>query len=189
MNKIYTGIGSRVVPDIIIKRMLRFGQLAARLGWTLRSGAATGSDEAFEMGCDSMSGSKEIFLPYKGFNHHQSNLYPPPREAYVLASTIHLGYNKIKNNTRGKIIKALLARNMLQVLGEDLDTPSEFVICWTPDGCERHENYCVGVTGGTGTAIALASKHNIPVFNIGSDERYQEAILYMLTITGEIDGC
>jgi hypothetical protein len=53
----------------------------------------------------------------------------------------------------------------MQVLGEDLMHPSEFVVCWTPDGCERHEDRGL-VTGGTGTAISVASQMGIPVFNV-----------------------
>lgn len=182
MNRLYTGIGSRKLPNLVIDQMTRFGNLAAKLGWTLRSGAAHGADAAFENGCDFYKGNKEIFLPWKGFNNNNSNLIAPSEEAHKLASEIHPRYDYL---SRGA--KLLVARNMHQVLGFDLNTPVEFVICWTPDGCESHETYC-DTTGGTGTAIALASTRNIPIFNITSEARYQEAILYMLTITGEQNG-
>lgn len=182
INKMYCGIGSRKLPNMIADQMTRFGDLAAKLGWTLRSGAAHGADAAFEVGCDQQKGEKEIFLPWKGFNDNPSLLFTPSDEAHKLASEIHPRYDFL---SRGA--KLLVARNMHQILGFNLNDPVEFVICWTPDGCESHETYC-DTTGGTGTAIALASKHNIPVFNITNEARYQEAILYMLTITGEIDG-
>ena len=51
----------------------------------------------------------------------------------------------------------LMARNCYQVLGKDLETPSEFIICWTKDG---------QATGGTGQALRIAKKNNIPVFNL-----------------------
>lgn len=182
MSMLYAGIGSRKLPDFVQKQMIRFGDLAAKAGWTLRSGAARGADESFEIGCDSYNGNKEIFLPWKGFNNHISNMFTPSEEAHKLASEIHPRYDYL---SRGA--KLLVARNMHQILGEDLNTPVDFVICWTPDGCESHETYGE-TTGGTGTAIALASKHNIPIFNIVSEARFQEAILYMLTITGETCG-
>lgn len=50
------------------------------------------------------------------------------------------------------------ARNVCQVLGVDLGTPSKFVMCWTQDGKTK---------GGTATAIRVAEHHNIPVFNLG----------------------
>ncbi|PPD51466.1 MAG: hypothetical protein CTY12_07885 [Methylotenera sp.] len=179
---IYAGIGSRKLPNLVIDQMIRFGDLAAKLGWILRSGAAHGADAAFESGCDHYKGSKEIFLPWKGFNNHPSSLSNPTKDAQLLACEIHPRYDFL---SRGA--KSLVARNMHQILGSDLNTPVQFVVCWTPDGCESHETYC-DTTGGTGSAIALASKNNIPVFNITSEARYQEAILYMLTITGETDG-
>jgi hypothetical protein len=60
----YAGIGSRETPADVMALM---GRVAARLevlGWTLRSGAAQGADQAFEAG---VSSKKEIFLPWKGF--------------------------------------------------------------------------------------------------------------------------
>lgn len=52
------------------------------------------------------------------------------------------------------------ARNCHQVLGANLDSPVDFVLCWTPGGA---------TTGGTATAIKLARKHNIPVINMATE--------------------
>ncbi len=52
----------------------------------------------------------------------------------------------------------LQARNCYQILGEDLKTPSLFVVCW-------HTG-----SGGTTQAVRLARKHNIPVFNLYVDK-------------------
>lgn len=58
-----------------------------------------------------------------------------------------------------------MARNVQQVLGGDLKDPSNFVICWTPDGCEN--SVCrTQDTGGTGLAISVASEYGVPVYNI-----------------------
>jgi hypothetical protein len=51
---------------------------------------------------------------------------------------------------------------MHQILGDDLKTPVDFVLCWTPDGAETSTSYS---TGGTGQAIRLAIANSIPVFN------------------------
>ena len=53
------------------------------------------------------------------------------------------------------------ARNCYQVLGKDLQSPSNFVLCWTPGGA---------VTGGTGQALRIAIDRGIPVFNMGAPE-------------------
>jgi len=47
------------------------------------------------------------------------------------------------------------ARNVCIVLGGDLKTPSDFVICWTSTG---------RATGGTGQAIRIAGAFDIPVY-------------------------
>lgn len=60
-------------------------------------------------------------------------------------------------------------RNVYQVLGYTLDIPSEFVICYTPDGCKHHKDR-TNKTGGTGLAISVASKNNIPIINLGNEE-------------------
>ena len=73
----YTGIGSRTLPKEIYNK---FYNLAQALGEThqgdpvfvLRSGGASGADTAFERGCDSVGGEKQIFLPWKGFNKSKS---------------------------------------------------------------------------------------------------------------------
>lgn len=64
------------------------------------------------------------------------------------------------------------------MLGQHLDTPSDFVLCYTPDGA-RIEAERTRRTGGTGQAIALASRWGVPVFNLyhaGEVERLGEYI-------------
>ena len=50
-----------------------------------------------------------------------------------------------------------MARNCHQVLGQDLKTPVDFIVCWTKDG---------GESGGTGQALRIARDLNIPVYNL-----------------------
>ena len=59
----------------------------------------------------------------------------------------------------GDVGRHFMGRNMYQVLGADLKTPTGFIICWTPGG---------KTVGGTGQAIRVAKDHNIPIFNLGS---------------------
>ena len=49
----------------------------------------------------------------------------------------------------------------MQVLGEDCNTPSSFVLCWTPNGKE---------IGGTSQALRIAKHYNIPIINWGTVE-------------------
>jgi len=162
--KIYTGIGSRQTPPNILRKMKSLAGVLSLSGWTLRSGAAPGADSIFEEGCIG-HGSKEIYLPWKKFNGSTSDLYYVSPEAIELAEEFYgPAFQFLK-----RPVKLLMARNMYQISGLNLDTPSQFVICWTQDGCacaaERSRK-----TGGTGQAIAYASSLKIPVFNLQRED-------------------
>jgi len=157
----YAGIGARKTPNDIIKQMILYGSVFAELGYTLRSGAADGADSAFEIGSDSRRGLKEIYLPWYGFNNHGSNLFVDNDAPLLIAAEVYgRHWNRLSSGS-----KMLMGRNMLQILGQKLDTPVSFVVCWTPDGCKSKEERNVK-TGGTGQAIALASMYDIPIFNL-----------------------
>lgn len=146
--KYYTGIGSRETP-IELKPIINvITKLLYFRGYTLRSGGADGADSFFEEDID----IKEIYLPWRSFNNNRSSLYRMTDEGYYLAEQYHPVWNKLSDAA-----KKLMVRNCYQVLGYDLQTPSDFIICWTKDGKD---------TGGTGQAIRLATACNIPVYNL-----------------------
>jgi len=165
---IYTGIGSRKTPDDILHNMCVIAIFLSRIGLTLRSGAAPGADAAFEKGCLLAEGEKEIYLPWKNFQKHTSELYNVCDGAMEIAAEFHHAWQYLK-----RPVKLLMARNVYQVLGINLDQPSDFVLCWTPDGCISREER-TKTTGGTGQAIAIASEHNIPVFNLQREHAYDD---------------
>lgn len=148
----YAGIGSRETPANIRALMAELAYDLGEQGYTLRSGAAEGADAAFERGLADRH-EKEIWLPWKGFNSHPSALYRPSAEALQLAATFHPAWERCSLGA-----KKLHARNMHQVLGADLATPVDFVVCWTKDGAGA---------GGTGQAIRLAKSRDIAVFDFG----------------------
>lgn len=149
----YTGVGSRKVPQDIANLMTRIAIKLDLMGMTLRSGGADGSDKAFERG----AGAKEIF--------YAKDATP---EAMKIAATFHPAWNRC-----GDFAKRLHGRNSFQVLGRQLNHPSLFLICWTPDGCESHEERNIK-TGGTGTAISIAGRYGVRVINLFKQERREE---------------
>lgn len=149
-NRYYTGIGSRETPLDIGLKMAGIANMLGKQGYTLRSGGADGADTYFEQGCGLQP--KEIYLPWKNFNKNPSDLFEVSNEALNIAKSIHPNWT---NLTHGA--KLLHARNVYQVLGKDLQTPSSFLICWTKKGES---------VGGTRTAIELALKKGIPVYNL-----------------------
>lgn len=170
----YTGIGARKTPISILKRMTKFGEGLGQLGLILRSGGADGADTAFELGCDVIGGHKEIFLPWKGFNKKHSHFYKIPEKAFEIAADVYgPSWLYIKRS-----IKLFMARNIQQVLGKNLDDPSDFVITWTPDGCKSQEQRSKE-TGGTGQAIACASERGIPVFNLKNEGAEKEFLSFV----------
>lgn len=151
MNEYYAGIGSRETPLHICNKMTKLAQWLANKKYILRSGGADGADLAFEKGVWQPK-HKEIYLPWKGFNDSKSPFYNTPPEAYEIAEKFHPRWSQLKIGA-----KKLHSRNVLQILGQDLKTPSKFVICWTSDG---------EASGGTGQAMRIAADRNIPIFNL-----------------------
>jgi hypothetical protein len=166
----YTGIGSRKTPAGALEKMHRIGEWMAQQGFTLRSGAADGADTAFEEGCDMVGGAKEIYLPWRGFNGHPSPLYEwaLENEAHALAASIHPNWGACSQSA-----KQLHSRNCYQVLGYNLDSPSQLLICWTPRG---------EIVGGTATAIKIAKKFEIPVFNLALEDNIMSLRQFMKEI-------
>ena len=150
--KIYVGIGSRKCPPNILSQMEEIGKYLATNRWILRSGGSDGSDRAFETGCDVANGIKEIYLPWQNFNGSNSALFTQHKDAFILASTIHPAWDKLSYGA-----KKLHARNCHQLLGHNLKTPADIVICWTSEGKE---------VGGSATVLKLAKLNNIRIINL-----------------------
>lgn len=146
----YAGIGSRETPSEVLQNMTEVAKRLDRLGYTLYSGGADGADEAFERGAT----KKLIFLPWSGFcNKHvdgKNYVVPPYNEEIV--KQFHPAADKLKQGAL-----KLMSRNSYQVLGPDLNSPVDFVVCWTKDG---------KASGGTGQAMRIAESRNIPIFNL-----------------------
>lgn len=146
----YAGIGSRRTPSEMEPIMKGVAELLRSKGYTLRSGGASGADLFFESGAGNQ---KEIYLPWKGFNGSDSNLYSKPTEEMMeMAEKYHPMWKDLSDGAR-----KMMARNCCQVLGSDLKTPSDFIVCWTPGG---------KIAGGTGQALRMARNLKIPVFNL-----------------------
>jgi len=156
----YAGIGSRETPNEILKLFEKVGKFLAKKGFILRSGGAGGSDQAFENGNDLVNGKKEIYLPWRNFEGSDSKLVVNDVKAYKLAEKFHPYWHNLSQGA-----KKLQARNGHQILGWDLNTPSNFVICWTEKGKGK---------GGTGQGLRIAKAYEIPVFDAGRFDNIDE---------------
>lgn len=159
---IITSVGSRNTPSHILEEMEEIARVLTSLGHWLRSGHANGADYAFEKGArDRMI----LYLPWHGFN---SQLPFLTKEVYVPKDEIIPSLDELVDDIHPNSImlsrgaRAMHRRNMCQVLGKDLDRPSDALICWAP--IEGH-----GITGGTATAYNLALSRSIPVYNLARE--------------------
>lgn len=161
MSEIYTGIGSRETPKDILTIFTLIGMELGDNNFILRSGAADGADSAFEKGADlSRFQRKEIFLPWRRFNDSESKNHEIPDSAYEMAATYFKNWSYFK-----PYVKSFMARNCQQVLGKNLDTPTDFIVCYTDGG---------KLLGGTAMAIRVATENKIKIFNAGSYSSIEE---------------
>lgn len=183
MPKYYTGVGSRKTPQNVCELMSAVARKMAQDGWVLRSGGALGADSAFYSGVPvpprgkTISHFIEVYRPqgdsgYSLINVNYIGNYPYSLwdTALNLAASVHPAWERCSDYAKG-----LHARNCFQVLGRNLDNPSAGLICWTPDGAIS-EQECSIRTGGTGTAIKLADRYNIPIRNLSREDHLQAAI-------------
>lgn len=165
----YTGVGSRETPPLVCNTLTEISQFLCTKGFALRSGHAKGADEAFEAG--STNPLDQIFLPSYNFRGSKSKYHTPCSESYSIAEQFHPKWEAVAPHDR-----AYMARNSYQVLGPALDSPSEFLLCWTPDGATSKTSLA---SGGTGQAIRLANHYNIPIFNFANNDAHYKFIQYL----------
>ena len=148
--------------------------IAAQLAvqhWVLRSGGADGADTAFEEGAGSFT--KQIFLPWKKFNDNLSKFWNVSETAINDSLKFHPTPDRL-----GQGARKIMGRNLYQVMGLDLNTPSSFLVCWTPFNTEDAFDPEKRI-GGTGQAIRIATKQDIPIVNLNTLEhrtRLQEFV-------------
>jgi len=152
----YTGIGSRKTPSDVQERMEKIATVCRLEGIRLRSGGASGADQAFGRGAQQHA---TIYLPWHGFGQVESGaeIHCPnefPSWVKQLAEQVHPAWKNVHPKFR-----AFHYRNVLQVLGhsDEVKLPL-FLCCWTQDA---------KVTGGTATALRLAQWLHVPIVNLG----------------------
>lgn len=192
----YAGIGSRETPIEIQKSMYKVAHWLQEKGYTLRSGEALGADKAFE-GSNQPWGKENIIFGEKEFSKSKNkvtlwsvyeegkkNTPITKKETFkssdanetvrTIAKELHPAGEKLKG-----FALDLIARNTFQIFGKELDTPVDFVICWTPLNKKGevvdHHDKRDATTGGTGQAISMASLKGIPVINM-ADENWRKLL-------------
>lgn len=167
-KKYMTFVGSRKTPKQCIEQGIQLANKCVAQGYILRSGNAQGFDQIVS---SLPVASREIYLPYTGFGepcgygkttYTIQESHPQYQKALQLVYQFHPLGNRLN-----PLQLRYLVRDVFQVLGQDLQTPSEAVVCWTPDGAQKGKD-CTHLTGGTAMAIRIADAYGIPVQNLNA---------------------
>ncbi len=183
----WTGVGtSAPLPHHIREVANSIGYQAARHGCQLRSGGAHGSDTEFyhgvenfihnhQLGFNFASTLAKIYLPREahngwvntdGFIHFiDAPALSNFSTARAIASEIHPVWDQLS-----PFVKKLHARNVYQVLGQNLDDPSDVFIMYA----QWEDSTKTSVKGGTNTAFQLAREYRIPVYNLVDPDHFEE---------------
>ncbi len=173
MTKYWTGVGSREVSEDIAALQVRIGEVMASKGYTLRSGAAQGSDFNFHQGV--FNGNpllSEIWIPWNGFmkderpsNGKGSTYIIPDKEDFEVARKHYLDTGIISwfdNMKQGA--QKLHGRNYFQVHGFN-DELSKVCIYAAKESKFKEES------GGTRSAVMLSRLMNVPCYNLLIEEQ------------------
>lgn len=152
LSGVYAGIGSRQAPGEILMLCRQVAIMLRSQGWHLRSGHAIGCDQAFERGAGE---DATIYLPWKDYENEvpiDGRVVPVPTiPALEVAHEYHPAPEKLSMASF-----RLMGRNSHIILGDDLKSPVDRVICWTK----------TPTSGGTSQALRIAAAYDIPVFNL-----------------------
>lgn len=117
------------------------------------------------------NGAVELYLPWESFEHER--LAPilstetwiwcePSAAALEMASHFHPIWDRLKQGAR-----KLHARNCHQVLGGELNSRADLIVCWTPGGGIDGSS---SKSGGTGMALRIATAYGpIGVINLANE--------------------
>jgi hypothetical protein len=151
----YAGVGSRQTPENVLSQMTEIATELESKGYTLNTGVTfygkkEGADKAFDDGTK----KKNLFSPEKQGSRAKEQ---------AIAKEIHPAPEYLK----GGGLK-LMARNTNQVFGDNLNAPVDFVLFYAK------ETKGIRPEGGTGQAVEMARRKNIPTINMANPNWRQE---------------
>lgn len=166
----YTGVGSRKAPEHVLELMTDIGVVLCQQGFTLRTGCAGGADEAFRSRVP--SSKREVYVPA------DAEIALARGEAKELAREARGSFKGL--NEDGILLHT---RNAFQVLGITLTIPSEFLIFYAEPDPTREGVF----KGGTNTAVQIAKRFDIPVFNLYEQKVFDKFKNRVDTLLGRLN--
>lgn len=140
VTKRFAGIGNQIIDGHARYAIHTCSKIIYEKGYHLVTGGAKGADTEFEK-----------YFPERNTILRAKDATP---KSIQMAEEFHPAWNKCN-----AYVRALMGRNAMIIMGEDLKTPVEFVLC-----------YCVDEEkGGTSFGIKIARYYKIPVYNLAND--------------------
>lgn len=155
-QKVYAGIGNPDTPPDILAQMVKIAQKLSGMGYTVRTSGGGPADDTFETNTSQV----EVYLPWKNFNKKTSQYVRNHKDAPSIVKPFHPTFDSMTD-----AVKAIIARHAHVILGPDLNTPVDFLICWSQDGIENGDKRSIK-SGYMSIPVALAASRSIPVFNL-----------------------
>lgn len=162
-NLVYVGMGEQKIPKDYRNIVIEIAKELSDRGFIMRSGGSKGTETFFEKGTKFRN--REIYLPWNGFNEKECNSIGNylctdklsrdlVNQAEELIAPHHSHWDKL-NGTH----KRLYIKQVFQLLGRNLDSPTNFVLYYgNESGGVIKNNALIG--------IKLAKRLMIPTFNL-----------------------
>lgn len=175
------------IPDNINEKIRNYVSKLSELGFTYRHGPNTDPLDNFVY--NFASDRADVMLPWANYGNKEykdiAKVAKPLDDAYRHAAFM-LGKKKsddpnengkLRINTLGTAFRANTARNVHLIVGDNLVTPINLFICYSPDGASTRDEIKYETTGYISFFINTCEALNIPVFNLqkpGTDERLDD---------------
>lgn len=152
--KYCTGLGTTQVTKTMQDVIERFSRYLSEQGYTIRTDFDKGMNQVFRNNSDSV----ELYT-FEGDSNKNADAFDCPMTDFVKQ---HLRDSYISLDALNRVTKNRVVRCYYELLGQNLDSPSEFLICYDPS--EGVVNY----------AHRIAYKLGIKVYNLCDKEELKQ---------------
>jgi hypothetical protein len=156
LYKPYALLLDNKTPEDVIARVATVIKKLEKQGYTLR----TSINSPILKGLEAQVTRKEIYLPWKDFENHTSELCWSTPRSDAIAQQAQPAYNSLN-----KGVKKILSMNARVICGNKMVSPCLFLLTWSLDGAENEGNVR-STTGFMGHPITIASRLGVPVINL-----------------------
>lgn len=166
--------GEKEIPETVLEKAKSLAVLLNSKGFIYRHGS-DGNDK-FQTALVKIPDFKyESYLPWKKFNPMVDATGKLSEKAYNLAFSYYKNYNE-----RTATVRAILAKDVQVMLGEDCRKPLTMFIAYTECGTDKmKKDMDFKKIGPVFFYIKICAEANIPVFNIGNEESFKQLVEFI----------